>query len=90
MAMLSLIVGIMNLLPIPVLDGGHLFIYGIESIIRRDIPDKIKIKMFLGGWVLIGLLMVFATYNDISRLLTSNTETHNHNHTKQIKDAKNK
>ncbi len=88
MAMLSLIVGIMNLLPIPVLDGGHLFIYGIESIIRRDIPDKIKIKMFLGGWVLIGLLMVFATYNDISRLLTSNTETHNH--TKQIKDAKNK
>ncbi|MDR2934085.1 MAG: site-2 protease family protein, partial [Rickettsiales bacterium] len=68
MALLSIIVGVMNLLPIPVLDGGQIFIYTIEAIIRRDISDNIKAVIFSIGWIMILALMVFATYNDVRRV----------------------
>ncbi len=68
-AFLSLHIGLLNLLPIPVLDGGHLMIYSIESIIRRDISSQIKIiLMNIGFFILIGI-MAFAILNDIQKRL---------------------
>jgi regulator of sigma E protease len=69
MALLSLNLGIINLLPIPVLDGGHLVFLGIEGIIRKEIPVKVKLVVQQVGMVLIFALMVFVIYNDIIRIL---------------------
>jgi len=68
MAFLSLNLGILNLLPIPVLDGGHLGYLVIEGITRRTIPVKIKLVIQQIGMVLILGLMIFVVYNDIIRL----------------------
>ncbi|MGC8769515.1 RIP metalloprotease RseP [Calditerrivibrio sp.] len=67
-ALISINLAILNLLPIPVLDGGHLLIYAIEAIIRRPLSEKAKsIAIRIGMSFLIGL-MVFAFYNDIMRI----------------------
>src|SRR5260221_14081580 len=68
MAMISLNLGLLNLLPIPVLDGGHIFIMGLEGIARRDFSIKVKEKMLLAGFVLILMLMVTVIYNDLTRI----------------------
>ncbi len=67
MAFLSLNLGILNLMPIPVLDGGHLVILNIEGLIRRPLPLKAKLAIQQVGMVLIFSLMIFAIYNDIIR-----------------------
>ena len=66
-ALLSISLGLFNLFPIPVLDGGYLFIYLIESIIRRDIPEKIKEKLFLLGFIFIIFLILLSNFNDVLR-----------------------
>jgi len=68
MAMISLNLGILNLLPIPVLDGGHIFIMGMEAIARRDFSAKVKENMLLAGFVVLMLLMVTVIYNDLMRI----------------------
>lgn len=68
LAMLSLSLAILNILPLPVLDGGHFIIILIEGIMRREIPVKVKIAIQNVGFVLILLLTVFIFYNDILRL----------------------
>ena len=68
MAMISLNLGILNLLPIPVLDGGHIFIMAIEAIARRDFSAKVKESMLLAGFVVLVLLMVTVIYNDLMRI----------------------
>ena len=68
MALLSLNLGILNLLPFPVLDGGHLLMLCIEGIIRREIPVKAKMVIQQAGMVLLLGLMVLAVYNDILRI----------------------
>jgi regulator of sigma E protease len=68
MAMISLNLGILNLLPIPVLDGGHIFIMALEGIARRDFSVRMKEKMLLAGLALLLLLMVTVFYNDLSRI----------------------
>ncbi|MGD2087942.1 MAG: RIP metalloprotease RseP [Candidatus Aminicenantes bacterium] len=68
-AFISLQLGLINLLPIPALDGGHLMIFSIESVIRRDFSPKVKnILMNIGFFILIGL-MVFIILNDIAKNL---------------------
>jgi len=69
MALISANLGLMNLLPIPVLDGGHLLFFLIEMIIRRPIPEKIQDKLLQGGFAILIGIMVFATFNDIKGLL---------------------
>lgn len=69
-ALISISLGVLNLLPIPVLDGGHLLYYTIEIIKGGPIPERI---MEIGqqiGLVLLALLMAFAFYNDINRLIS--------------------
>jgi regulator of sigma E protease len=68
MAMISLNLGLLNLMPIPVLDGGHILIMGLETIARRDFSIQVKEKMFLAGFVLLMALMVTVIYNDLTRI----------------------
>lgn len=68
MAMISLNLGILNLLPIPVLDGGHIFIMGMESVARRDFSMRVKERMLLAGFVVLMMLMVTVIYNDLTRI----------------------
>jgi len=67
MAILSLNLGIINLFPIPMLDGGHILFYLVEALCGRPVPEKVQDVFFkMGMCVLIGL-MVFSHWNDISR-----------------------
>jgi len=68
MASISLNLGLINLLPIPVLDGGHIFIMALEGLARRDFSMKVKEKMLLAGFVLLMMLMVTVIYNDLTRI----------------------
>jgi regulator of sigma E protease len=68
MANLSLNLGLVNLLPIPVLDGGHIFIMLLEGIARRDFSVRMKEKMLLAGFVVLMMLMVTVIYNDLMRV----------------------
>lgn len=68
MASISLNLGLLNLMPIPVLDGGHIFIMAIETISRRDFSLQVKEKMLFVGFVLLMTLMVTVIYNDLTRI----------------------
>ncbi len=67
--MLSISLGVMNLLPIPVLDGGHLLYYTVEAIKGSPVSDRVMEIGQRVGFLLLGLLMIFAFYNDINRLI---------------------
>jgi regulator of sigma E protease len=69
MALISLNLGLINLLPIPVLDGGQIVMVAIESVTKRPISRAIKEKVMLVGVAMLLLLMVFATWNDIARIV---------------------
>jgi len=69
LALLSISLGVLNLLPIPVLDGGHLLYYAIEAVIRRPVPERIQVWGLQLGLLMISGLMVLAMYNDVNRLL---------------------
>ncbi len=68
MASLSLNLGLLNLLPIPVLDGGHIFIMALETLVRRDFSLAVKEKMLFAGFVALMALMVTVIYNDLTRI----------------------
>jgi regulator of sigma E protease len=68
MAMISLNLGLLNLLPIPVLDGGHIAILALEGVSKRDFSVKVKKKMLLAGFVLLVMLMSTVIYNDLTRI----------------------
>jgi regulator of sigma E protease len=69
MAMLSLNLGLLNLLPVPVLDGGQIAILAVEGLFRRDMSLQVKERILMVGAALIVLLMVTVIYNDIARLV---------------------
>jgi regulator of sigma E protease len=68
MAMISLNLGLLNLFPIPLLDGGHIFIMALEGLARRDFSMHVKEKMLLAGFVVLMMLMVTVIYNDLTRI----------------------
>lgn len=68
LASISLNLGLLNLLPIPVLDGGHIFIMALEGVARRDFSVRVKERMLLAGFMLLMLLMVTVIYNDLTRI----------------------
>lgn len=67
-AILSVNLGLLNLLPIPVLDGGHILLYSIEGIRGKPVSPKIQEYVFLAGLVFVMSIMLFSTWNDLSRL----------------------
>ena len=69
LALLSICLGVFNLLPIPVLDGGHLFYYTMEAIMGRPVPERVQAWGLQLGLSLIFGIMILAIYNDINRLL---------------------
>ena len=69
LAMLSISIGILNLLPIPMLDGGHLMYYLVEFIIRRPIPERVQLVFQQVGITFLIFLSFFALYNDLLRIM---------------------
>ena len=67
-AILSVSVGFMNLLPVPVLDGGHLLFYAFEAVARRPLGPRLQAAGYRVGLALLLGLMLFATWNDLQRL----------------------
>jgi regulator of sigma E protease len=70
-AVLSISIGLLNLFPIPLLDGGHLLFYGIEAVRGQPLSERAQEVGFRIGLAIVVMLMIFATYNDILHLATS-------------------
>ena len=69
MALLSISLGVLNLLPIPVLDGGQLTLLGIEAIRGKPLAEKTENLVYTGGALMVGALMILAIFNEISPYL---------------------
>ena len=69
LAMLSISIGILNLLPIPMLDGGHLMYYLVEFITRKPVPERVQLILQQVGITFLILLSFFALYNDLVRIM---------------------
>jgi len=69
LALLSISLGVMNLMPIPILDGGHILYNLIEIVTRRPVPEKVQSFGLQIGLLLISGIMMLAVYNDVARLL---------------------
>ncbi|HXX13392.1 MAG TPA: RIP metalloprotease RseP [Candidatus Eremiobacteraceae bacterium] len=69
MALISVNLGILNLLPIPILDGGHIVLLAVEGIRRRDFSMAFKERIIQVGLVFLLVLIVYVTYNDVARML---------------------
>jgi regulator of sigma E protease len=74
-AFISLQLGLINLVPIPALDGGHLMIYSIEAIIRREFSLKVKTILMNIGFLILICLMAFVILNDIAKKLPNGWDT---------------
>jgi regulator of sigma E protease len=70
LSFISINLAIINLLPVPILDGGHLLFFCIEAVIRRPVTGKVREVATHAGLLFIIFLMVLVFYNDISRILT--------------------
>ena len=68
LALLSISLGAINLLPIPVLDGGHIVFHSLEGLLGRPVPEQIQMMSYQVGLLAVFTLMVFAIYNDVARL----------------------
>lgn len=68
LALLSISLGAINLLPIPVLDGGHIIFHSLEGLLGRPVPEQIQMMSYQLGLLAVFTLMVFAIYNDVARL----------------------
>ncbi len=68
-ALISVNLGVLNLLPIPALDGGHIMFNLYEMITRRKPSDKVFVALTIMGWVILGSLMLLGIFNDINRLM---------------------
>jgi regulator of sigma E protease len=68
-SLLSINLGLINLFPVPMLDGGHLVFYGFEAALGKPIPDHVQEYAFRFGLVFLVFIMVFANINDIVQLV---------------------
>ncbi len=69
LALLSISLALMNILPFPALDGGHIVFAVIEGITRREVPVKVKLAFQQGGIIILLLFMAFVLFNDVTRIL---------------------
>lgn len=67
-ALISVNLGLINLFPIPLLDGGHLVFYAYEAIFRKPMPEKVRMAGIRIGYILVVTLMIYATLNDLLQL----------------------
>ncbi len=71
-ALISVNLGVLNLLPIPALDGGHIMFNLYEMIVRRKPSERVFVSLTIMGWVILGSLMLLGIYNDINRIFLNN------------------
>lgn len=71
-ALISVNLGVLNLLPIPALDGGHIMFNLYEMITRKKPSDQVFLFLTIMGWVILGSLMLLGIYNDINRIFLNN------------------
>jgi len=71
MAVVSLNLAVINLLPVPILDGGTLLMLVIEMLLQREVSMQVKETVFKLGFVFLMMVFVFVIYNDISRIMTN-------------------
>jgi regulator of sigma E protease len=69
LAIISINLAILNLIPLPIFDGGQIMIYGIEAIIGKSLPDKARLAINLTSWGLIMFLFIYVTIKDIWRII---------------------
>ena len=69
LATISVNLGVLNLLPIPILDGGHILLLGIEGAMRRDISLAVKERIVQVGVVFLLVIFAIVMYNDVARML---------------------
>lgn len=70
LTLISINLAVLNLIPLPILDGGQILFCTIEAIIRRPIPDKIREYIAITTWLMFIVLFIYLTINDISRLVS--------------------
>ncbi len=71
LAFISINLAILNLIPLPILDGGQILLYGIEAVIGRSLPDRVREIIFIGTWVSFIALALYLSYHDIYRIVMS-------------------
>jgi regulator of sigma E protease len=69
LAIISINLAILNLIPLPIFDGGQIMLYGIEALMGKSLPDKVRMGINLASWGLIMMLFVYVTIKDIWRIL---------------------
>jgi regulator of sigma E protease len=69
MALLSVSLGVLNLLPIPMLDGGHVVFTSIELLRGKPLSERLQMSVMQAGILMLAGVMIFVTYNDLARLL---------------------
>jgi regulator of sigma E protease len=69
-ALISISIGVLNLLPIPVLDGGHFMYYMVEFLTGKPVSEQVVLYGQKIGFLLLAMMMVLAVYNDIIRLIS--------------------
>ena len=69
MALLSINLGLINLFPIPILDGGHLVFYTFEALLGKPVPERVQEYAFRFGLVFLVSVMVYANLSDIVQLI---------------------
>ena len=67
-ALLSVNLGVLNLFPIPALDGGHIIFNLYEAIFKKEINEEVMYKLTVVGWIILGALMMIGIYNDMNRI----------------------
>ena len=75
LVIISINLAILNLIPLPILDGGQLLFYTIEAIIRRPLPIKVREYIHIASWILIMLLIIYLSIKDIGRIASPHIET---------------
>jgi regulator of sigma E protease len=69
-ALISINLGLINLLPIPMLDGGHLLVFALEGAMRRPLSPNMRVRIQQAGLVIIALIVILAVGNDVVRFFT--------------------
>jgi regulator of sigma E protease len=70
LAIISINLAVLNVIPLPILDGGQILFYSIEAIIRRPLPHKIREYIHIATWIMFMILFVYLTTQDISRIVS--------------------
>jgi regulator of sigma E protease len=73
MVLISVNLGILNLLPIPILDGGNILLLAIEGLMRRDLSMAFKERFVQVGFVFLLVLFAYVMYNDVMRMLPTHS-----------------